>query len=74
MTASKQIEGSFKVDGNALHISILAQKVFPKGVPSTMEHYTRIAFLVSLLLSFPCIYSETNYSDLRIETLSNLQA
>ena len=30
-------------------ISILTQKVFPKGVPSTIKHYMWITFLVSLL-------------------------
>jgi hypothetical protein len=52
MVATKQIEGSFKDDGDALHISILVQRVFPKGVPSTTEHWMRIAFLVSISL-FP---------------------
>ena len=74
MMMAKQIEGSFKVDGDALHVSILALRMFPKGVPSTMEHWARIAFLVSQLLSFPCICSETNSSDPHIEILLGLQA
>jgi len=50
----QKIEGSFKKpeDGGTLHIGVLTQRVIPKGVSITMDHWARIAFLRSALRDF----------------------
>ncbi|KAH9175920.1 hypothetical protein EDB89DRAFT_2131094 [Lactarius sanguifluus] len=46
------IEASFKDNGDAIHISILVTRLFPKGVYGTTANWARVAFLRSALRDF----------------------
>ncbi|KAH9028852.1 hypothetical protein EDB85DRAFT_2147632 [Lactarius pseudohatsudake] len=48
----QKIEASFRDNGDAIHISVLAVRLFPKGIQSTTAHWTRIAFLRSAFRDF----------------------
>ncbi|KAF8263308.1 hypothetical protein EI94DRAFT_1807452 [Lactarius quietus] len=54
LDSMQKIEVSFKKleDGGTLHIGVLTQRVVPKGVLITMEHWAQIAFLRSALQDF----------------------
>ena len=76
MITAKQIEGSFKANGNVLQHQHSHSKGVPKGCPKHNKTlYVNYFSGKSTWSSVsPCIYSETNYSNLHIETLSNSQA
>ncbi|KAH9165168.1 hypothetical protein EDB89DRAFT_2077155 [Lactarius sanguifluus] len=48
----QKIEASFKDNGDAIHISILVTRLFPKGVYGTTANWVRVAFLRSALHDF----------------------
>ncbi|KAH8994570.1 hypothetical protein EDB92DRAFT_1975553 [Lactarius akahatsu] len=48
----QKIEASFKDNGDAVHISILVMRLFPKGVYGTAANWMRVAFLRSTFRDF----------------------
>ncbi|KAN0125419.1 hypothetical protein V8E53_015506, partial [Lactarius tabidus] len=44
-STKQKIELSFRDNGNALHIGLLSQRLLPRNVLATMDHWVRFAFL-----------------------------
>jgi hypothetical protein len=68
--ATGQIESSFRDNGNALHIGLLSQRLLPRNVLATMDHWVRFAFLVHELIFSGFYLSDASISGLRSGTSS----
>jgi hypothetical protein len=68
--AAGQIELSFQDNGNALHIGLLSQRLLPRNVLATMDHWVWFAFLVCELIFSGFFLSDASISGLHSGTLS----